>query len=75
MKRLILLLMLVSVTYLDAYTQEDWRVYNGCKERVYDNNKNGFDYEACKKMLDHKSALRQYGAESSYNYWLKRLYN
>ena len=60
-------------TNAQAYTQEDWRVYNGCKERVYDNKKNAFNYETCKVMLKHKRALRKYGAESSYKYWINKL--
>ncbi len=68
-----LLIILGLSTNLHAYTNEDWRVFDACKERVYDNKKNGFDYEACKEMLEHKKALRKYGAESSYNYWIKRL--
>ena len=58
---------------LQAYTQEDWTVFNACKERVYNEVKNGYAYEACKEMLNHKKALRKYGAESSYSYWIKRL--
>ena len=74
MKKIFILLVLIGIsTGANAYTKEDWRVYDACKERVYDNKKNGFDYEACKEMLDHKKALRKYGAESSYNYWIKRL--
>lgn len=79
MYKFILSLLLIGVTSLQAYTQEDWKIYNGCKERIkygiaskfIPNSK--YDYEACKEMLDHKSALKKYGAESSYNYWLKRL--
>ena len=62
-------------TNLHAYTKEDWKVYDACKERVYDNKKNSFDYEACKEMLDHKKALRKHGAEGSYKYWIERLEN
>ena len=68
-----LVFLIVMTTDIHAYTKEDWRVYDACKERVYDNTKNGFDYEACKEMLDHKKALRKYGASSSYKYWIKRL--
>lgn len=64
---------LFGITFASAYTQEDWRVYEGCKNRVYGNQANGFDYEACKEMLDHKEALRKHGASSSYTYWLNRL--
>lgn len=74
MKKIITFLVMFGLaTNIHAYTQEDWRVYNACKERVYDNTRNSFDYEACKEMLDHKDALRKYGAESSYKYWIKRL--
>ncbi len=73
-KKIITLLIILGLyTNLHAYTNEDWRVYESCKERVYDNVKNAYDYEACKEMLDHKKALRKYGAESSYKYWIKRL--
>lgn len=75
MKKLIILIFLLTglTIYANAYTQEDWRVYEACKGRVYDNKQNGFDYEACKEMLDHKKALRKYGASNSYKYWIKRL--
>lgn len=32
-----------------------------------------YDYDVCQEMLNHKDALKKYGAESSYNYWMKRL--
>jgi len=57
----------------NAYTEEDWTVYEACKDKVYNNVKNSYDYEACKEMLDHKKALRKYGASSSYDYWMNRL--
>ena len=72
-KMLILILVLGFTAYVNAYTNEDWRVYKACKERVYDNKKNSYAYEACKEMLSHKKALRKYGASSSYDYWIKRL--
>lgn len=56
-----------------AYTEKDWEVYNACKEKVYNNKNNNYNYTACKEMLEHKDALKKYGAESSYNYWLKKL--
>lgn len=61
-------------TIVSAYTQEDWKNYEACKVRVYDNVDNGYDLAACKEMLNHKDALRKYGAASSYDYWIKRLY-
>lgn len=64
---------LLGITFAGAYTQEDWRVYEGCKDRVYDDKVNDFDYESCKEMIDHKEALHKYGASSSYTYWVKRL--
>lgn len=67
------IVLLGFVTNANAYTDEDWRVYEACKDRVYGNINNNFDYEACKEMLNHKQALRKYGASSSYKYWLKRL--
>ncbi len=75
MKKIILSLLLLGSTLSIAktYSQEDWKVYDACKVRVYDNKANGYDYDACKEMLSHKRALRKYGAESSYNYWIKRL--
>jgi hypothetical protein len=73
MKVMILFISLLSSINLYAYTQEDWRVYDACKERVYDGKKNGYDHEACQEMLNHKKALKKHGAESSYNYWMKRL--
>ena len=75
MKKIIIGIMSIFllVTASQAYTDEDWTVYNACKERVYDKVKNGYDFEACQEMLNHKKALKKYGAESSYNYWIKRL--
>ncbi len=74
MKKIMTLVVILGLTTsIHAYTKEDWRVYDACKVRVYDYIENGFDYEVCKEMLDHKKALRKYGAESSYNYWIKRL--
>ncbi len=72
MKITLFLILLLSIN-LHAYTQNDWRIYNACKERVYDNKKNKYDYKACYQMLLHKKALRNYGAEHSYMYWIKRL--
>ena len=69
-----ILILFLFFTYLGAYTKQDWKVYEACKERVYDHVKNGYDYQACSEMLEHKSALKKYGAESSYNYWIYRLY-
>ncbi len=74
MKILINLIMLLGLaTSSNAFSQEDWRIYDACKEKVYDNKKNGYNYKACKEMLDHKKALRKYGASSSYKYWINRL--
>ncbi|MEA2019716.1 MAG: hypothetical protein U9N59_14845 [Campylobacterota bacterium] len=79
MKKLLTYILIASISSVYAYTEKDWEIYNGCKDRVkyslaskFMSNSN-LDYEACKEMLDHKSALKKYGAESSYNYWLKRL--
>ena len=49
---------------VSPYCDEVWEVYIVPKTH---------DYQACDEMLSHKSALRKYGAESSYNYWMKRL--
>ncbi len=72
MRKILIFIFLVS-NILFAYTDKDWEVYNACKAKVYDGFKNNYDYDACREMLNHKDALKQYGAESSYNYWLKRL--
>ena len=79
MYKIILPLLIFGISSLQAYTQEDWAFYNGCKDRVKYGiaskvlSSSKYDYEACKEMLSHKSALKKYGAESSYNYWIKRL--
>jgi len=73
MYKVLLVLSLLLVSNLSAYTEKDWEVYNACKAKVYDGKNNKYDYEACKEMLSHKKALKKYGAESSYNYWIKRL--
>lgn len=65
MKKVLIGIILIS-NFLFAYTDGDWKVYNACKERVYDNKTNNYDYEACKEMLEHKDVLKKYGAESSY---------
>lgn len=72
MKKVLIFIIFIS-NFLFAYSGKDWEVYNACKEKVYDNKNNDYDYEACKEMLNHKEALTKYGAESSYNYWIKRL--
>lgn len=75
MKLFTILLFVISLSLgLQAYTKEDWKIYDACKERVYDGIKNNYDYNACKEMLNHKKALKKYGAQSSYNYWMNRLY-
>ena len=77
MKKLIILF--IFVVNLFAYTQEDWKVYDACKKRVKYGiaskfiPENDYDYEACDEMLNHKSALKKYGAASSYKYWIRRL--
>ena len=72
MKKVLFFIFLI-VNFLHAYTEKDWTVYDSCKDRVLNNKNNGYDFEACKEMLNHKDALKQYGADSSYTYWLKRL--
>jgi hypothetical protein len=86
MKKVLCSIFLI-VNFLHAYTEKDWQIYNACKQNVLEGHeyqdKEGdfydyvpnkeYDYEACKEMLNHKDALKQYGAESSYKYWLKRL--
>lgn len=69
-----LIALLLATTIVSAYTQEGWKIYEACKVRVYNNIDNGYDFAACKEMLSHKDALRKYGASSSYDYWIKRLY-
>jgi hypothetical protein len=72
MKKILLCIVLI-LSFVYAYTEKDWEVYNACKEKFYDNKNNGYDFEACREMLNHKDTLKQYGADSSYTYWLKRL--
>ena len=73
MFRYILVFSLVFISNLFSYTEKDWEVYNACKAKVYNNANNKYDYQACQEMLNHKDALQKYGAESSYNYWIKKL--
>lgn len=75
MKKLLIIFLLLGLTAGTAktYSQEDWKVYNACKDKVYNNVYNEHNYDACKEMLNHKKALHKYGASSSYNYWMKRL--
>ena len=56
------------------YSEQDWKVFDGCKAKVYRSENNIYDYLACSEMLKHKKALRKYGASNSYNYWINRLY-
>lgn len=72
MKKFLFSIILIA-NFVYAYTDKDWEVYNACKAKVYNGFNNNYDYDACREMLSHKDALKQYGAESSYNYWLKRL--
>ncbi len=70
--------LLLAVANLQAYTSEDYLVKDACEERVRQgkgllNQFDKYDYDACYEMLNHKDAMKQYGAASSYNYWLKRL--
>lgn len=74
MFKILIALSLLTITNLSAYSTKDWEVYNACKEKVYDKKNNIYDYKACKEMLEHKEALKKYGAESSYKYWINRLY-
>lgn len=55
-----------------TYSEQDWQVYEACKARVYQNVNNDYDYSACSEMLKHKDALKKYGANHSYNYWLNK---
>ena len=57
-----------------SFSDEDWRIYKECKALVYESKESELDYMACKEMLEHKTALKKYGASSSYKYWIKRLY-
>jgi len=75
MKKMMSMIFLLAITSnVVAYSEEDWRVYEECKALVYEGKESELDYMACKEMLEHKSALRKYGASSSYRYWIKRLY-
>jgi sortase (surface protein transpeptidase) len=42
MNKVLILIILIS-NVLFAYTDKDWKVYNGCKERVYENKSNEYD--------------------------------
>lgn len=57
----------------NIYSDQDWLIFEACKDKVYDNIKNEYDYLACSEMLKHKKALQKYGATHSYNYWKNRL--
>lgn len=74
-KILFVLLSLTIATNALSYTDEDWKIYKECKALVYENIESELDYKACKEMLEHKKALKKYGASSSYKYWIKRLYD
>lgn len=73
-KIFILILFLFSIALGKSYSQEDWKIYNGCKDKINKNISNDFDKNACKKTLEDKEALKRYGAENIYNEWIKKLY-
>ena len=72
MKKVLLYLLIFSIS-LNAYTVEDHVIKTKCEERIYGQHSNGYNYEACMEMLQHKDAMKKYGASSSYWYWTKRL--
>lgn len=55
-----------------VYSEQDWKVFDSCKAKVFNHKENTYDFLACSEMLSHKDALIKYGASHSYNYWLKK---
>lgn len=78
-KFLLGIVLLLEMTNLQAYTNEDYQVKDACEKRVRQGDGllnsyiSKYDYAACYEMLNHKDAMRKYGAASSYDYWVKRL--
>jgi hypothetical protein len=74
LKVIIISLFLSILLFAKTYSEEDWKVYNGCKERVYNNIDNNLDKNVCKYVLEDKENLKKYGAEYMYNYYIEKLY-
>ena len=76
---LLAIIVIFGITNLQAYTDEDYQIKDACEKRVrqgdglLDSYISKYDYAACYEMLNHKDAMRKYGAASSYQYWVKRL--
>ncbi len=78
MKTILSLISLLALTLAlnskdnPKYTSADYKVLRACQARVYHSKQNNYNYDACDEMLKHKKAMRKYGAESSYHYWLDK---
>jgi len=73
-KVIVLILFLNTLLLSKSYTNEDWKIYNGCKDKLYKKIDNNLDRNICKHMLSDKDNLKKYGAKKMYNYYIKQLY-
>ncbi|OCL92450.1 hypothetical protein [Aliarcobacter thereius] len=73
--KVIITLILISIPlFAKTYSKEDWKIYKGCKDKVYNKIDNIYDKKVCKYMLDDKVNLKTYGAKKMYNYYVEKLY-
>lgn len=74
MKLILTIVFLSIILFAKTYSKKDWEIYQGCKDRVYNNSYNNFDKKVCQLMLNDKDNLKNYGSEKMYNMWIKRIY-
>lgn len=74
LKVILIIIFLNTLLFPKSYTNEDWEIYNRCKDRIYKNIDNNLDKDICKSMLSDKDNLKKYGAEKMYNYYIEQLY-
>lgn len=74
LKVILIIIFLNTLLFPKSYTNEDWTIYKGCKDKVYNNIDNNYDKKVCKYMLDDKINLKTYGAEKMYNHFIEKLY-
>lgn len=74
LKVIITLILISTPLFAKTYSKEDWTIYKGCKDKLYNNIDNNYDKKVCKYMLEDKINLKTYGAEKMYNHYIEKLY-
>lgn len=64
LKVIIILILILTPLFAKTYSKEDWTIYKGCKDKLYNNIDNNYDKKVCKYMLEDKINLKTYGAEN-----------